>query len=37
LKRVFEGKTDAEVDVILDKAISLFRFITEKDVFERYL
>ncbi|KAH9002894.1 Cullin-domain-containing protein [Lactarius hatsudake] len=27
---------DTEVEVILDKTITLFRFITEKDVFERY-
>ena len=26
----------AEVEVILDKTINLFRYITEKDVFERY-
>ncbi|KAI9512036.1 Cullin family-domain-containing protein [Russula earlei] len=36
LKKGLKGKTDAEVEVILDKSISLFRFITEKDVFERY-
>lgn len=29
-------KTDDEVDAVLDKTITLFRFITEKDVFERY-
>jgi cullin 3 len=29
-------KTDAEVDVILEKTITVFRFLTEKDVFERY-
>lgn len=29
-------KTDEEVDVILDKTITVFRFIAEKDVFERY-
>ncbi|KAI0303827.1 Cullin-domain-containing protein [Multifurca ochricompacta] len=36
LKKGLKGKTDAEVEVILDKTITLFRFITEKDVFERY-
>lgn len=29
-------KSDAEVDIVLDKTIIVFRFITEKDVFERY-
>ncbi|GJJ08693.1 hypothetical protein Clacol_002912 [Clathrus columnatus] len=36
LKKGMKGKTDEEVDVILDKTITVFRFITEKDVFERY-
>ncbi|KAF8501525.1 Cullin-domain-containing protein [Russula emetica] len=36
LKKGLKGKTDAEVESILDKTICLFRFITEKDVFERY-
>ncbi|KAJ7739753.1 Cullin-domain-containing protein [Mycena maculata] len=36
LKRGLKGKTDTEVDVVLDKTITVFRYITEKDVFERY-
>jgi cullin 3 len=29
-------KTDEEVDAVLEKTIVLFRFIIDKDVFERY-
>lgn len=29
-------KTDMEVDAVLDKTITVFRYITEKDAFERY-
>jgi cullin 3 len=36
LKKGLKGKTDDEVDIILDKTITVFRFVTEKDVFERY-
>ncbi|KAF8896373.1 Cullin, partial [Infundibulicybe gibba] len=36
LKRGLKGKTDTEVDTVLDKTITVFRYITEKDVFERY-
>ncbi|KAF8808726.1 Cullin-domain-containing protein [Phlegmacium glaucopus] len=36
LKRGLKGKSDAEVDIILDKTIIVFRFISEKDIFERY-
>ncbi|KZS88122.1 Cullin-domain-containing protein [Sistotremastrum niveocremeum HHB9708] len=36
LKKGLKGKTEDEVDVVLDKTITVFRFITEKDVFERY-
>lgn len=36
LKKGLKGKTEAEVDTVLDKTITLFRFIREKDVFERY-
>ncbi|KAJ3787004.1 Cullin-domain-containing protein [Lentinula aff. detonsa] len=36
LKRGLKGKTDAEVDVVLEKSITIFRYLTEKDVFERY-
>ncbi|RHZ72680.1 hypothetical protein Glove_241g8 [Diversispora epigaea] len=36
LKKGLKGKTEEEVDSVLDKTITLFRFISEKDVFERY-
>ncbi|OAX43154.1 Cullin-domain-containing protein [Rhizopogon vinicolor AM-OR11-026] len=36
LKKGLKGKTDIEVDVVLDKTITVFRYITEKDAFERY-
>ncbi|KAJ8692377.1 hypothetical protein PTI98_009697 [Pleurotus ostreatus] len=36
LKRGLKGKTDSEIDSILDKTITVFRFVLEKDVFERY-
>jgi cullin 3 len=29
-------KTEDEVDIILDKTITVFRYLTDKDVFERY-
>ena len=29
-------KTETEVDIVLDKTITVFRFLTDKDVFERY-
>ena len=29
-------RTDLEVDVALDKTITVFRYLTDKDVFERY-
>lgn len=32
----FFQKTDMEVDAVLDKTITVFRYITEKDAFERY-
>jgi cullin 3 len=31
-----QQKSDAEVETILDKTITVFRFVTDKDVFERY-
>lgn len=31
-----EQKTEAEVDDVLNKTIALFRFLVEKDTFERY-
>lgn len=36
LKRGIKGKTEAEVDVVLDKAITLIRYLREKDKFEQY-
>ncbi|KAK0657087.1 Cullin [Cercophora newfieldiana] len=36
LKRGAKAKTDAEVDVVLDKAIVLLRYLTDRDMFERY-
>ncbi|PIL35566.1 transcription factor [Ganoderma sinense ZZ0214-1] len=36
LKKGLKGKSETEVDIVLDKTITVFRFITDKDVFERY-
>ncbi|KAF9937420.1 Cullin-3 [Modicella reniformis] len=36
LKKDFKGKTDDEIDTILNKAATLFRFLSDKDIFERY-
>ncbi|KAI0649089.1 Cullin-domain-containing protein [Trametes meyenii] len=36
LKKGLKGKSDTEVDIVLDKTITVFRFVTDKDVFERY-
>lgn len=36
LRKGLKGKTELEVDVVLDKAITLFRYVQDKDVFERY-
>src|SRR5579862_756013 len=36
LKKGIKGKTEAETDAILDNATVLFRYIRDKDVFERY-
>ncbi|KAL8286410.1 hypothetical protein RQP46_004427 [Phenoliferia psychrophenolica] len=36
LKKGLKGKTEAEVDEVLNKTIALFRFLVEKDAFERY-
>ncbi|KAI1763191.1 putative cullulin 3 [Hypoxylon sp. FL1150] len=36
LKRGIRGKTEAEVDVVLEKAITLIRYLGEKDKFEQY-
>lgn len=36
LKKGLKGKTEQEVDIVLEKTVSLFRYISDKDVFERY-
>ncbi|KAL4252320.1 cullin family protein [Abortiporus biennis] len=36
LKKGLKGKTETEVDAVLDKTITVFRYISDKDVFERY-
>ena len=36
LKKGIKGKTENEVDVLLDKGITLLRYIQDKDMFERY-
>eukprot|EP01090_Pellita_catalonica_P013608 TRINITY_DN3274_c0_g7_i1.p1 TRINITY_DN3274_c0_g7~~TRINITY_DN3274_c0_g7_i1.p1 ORF type:complete len:736 (-),score=109.41 TRINITY_DN3274_c0_g7_i1:103-2310(-) len=36
LKKGLKGMSDAEVEVCLDKVMMLFRFLQEKDVFEKY-
>ncbi|KAK5634127.1 hypothetical protein RRF57_009841 [Xylaria bambusicola] len=36
LKRGLRGKTEAEVDIVLDKAITLLKHLGEKDKFESY-
>lgn len=36
LKRGIKGKTEAEIDIVLDKATTLLRYIQDKDMFERY-
>ncbi|XP_072034382.1 cullin-3-like isoform X1 [Amphiura filiformis] len=36
LKKGVKGLTEQEVEAILDKSMVLFRFLQEKDVFERY-
>ncbi|KAK4517733.1 ATP synthase d subunit [Mucor velutinosus] len=36
LKKGLKGKSEDEVDDVLDKTITLFRFLQDKDVFERY-
>ena len=33
---VFEQMTEQEIEAVLDKSMVLFRFLEEKDVFERY-
>ncbi|KAL2919457.1 hypothetical protein HK105_201103 [Polyrhizophydium stewartii] len=36
LRKGIKGKPEEEVEAFLDKAIAIFRFVREKDVFERY-
>ncbi|KDE04922.1 hypothetical protein MVLG_04678 [Microbotryum lychnidis-dioicae p1A1 Lamole] len=36
LKKGLKGKTEDEVDDVLNKTIALFRYLTEKDRFEKY-
>ncbi|TCD68497.1 cullin-3 [Steccherinum ochraceum] len=36
LKKGLKGKSDTEIDVVLDKTILIFRYITDKDLFDRY-
>ncbi|KAJ9157558.1 Cullin-domain-containing protein [Pleurostoma richardsiae] len=36
LKRGIRGKTESEVDLVLEKAITLIRYLQDKDMFERY-
>ncbi|SPN96833.1 related to cullulin 3 [Cephalotrichum gorgonifer] len=36
LRRGIRDKTEAEIDVVLEKAIALIRYILDKDMFERY-
>lgn len=36
LKKGIKGKTEAEVDVVLEKAIVLIRYLSDKDLFQTY-
>ncbi|KAI5309911.1 Cullin-3, partial [Ascosphaera atra] len=36
LKKGIKGKTEEEVDALLDRGITLLRYITDKDLFEQY-
>ncbi|KAL8685817.1 MAG: hypothetical protein Q9218_007526 [Villophora microphyllina] len=36
MKKDIKGKTENEVDTLLDKGITLLRYISDKDMFERY-
>ncbi|THH18864.1 hypothetical protein EUX98_g8886 [Antrodiella citrinella] len=36
LKKGLKGKSDTEIDAVLDKTILIFRYITDKDLFDRY-
>jgi cullin 3 len=36
MKKGIKGKTEAEIDAVLEKAIILLRYVQDKDLFERY-
>ncbi|KAF1979794.1 cullin-3 [Bimuria novae-zelandiae CBS 107.79] len=36
MKKGIKGKTDNEIDQVLDKAITLIKYVQDKDLFERY-
>lgn len=36
MKKGIKGKTENEVDILLDKGITLLRYVHDKDMFERY-
>ena len=36
MKKGIKGKTETEIDMVLDKAIILLRYVQDKDLFERY-
>ncbi|KAK5012889.1 hypothetical protein LTR16_004672 [Cryomyces antarcticus] len=36
MKKGIKGKTEYEIDVVLEKAITLLRYIQDKDMFDRY-
>ncbi|KAI9008595.1 Cullin [Hyaloraphidium curvatum] len=36
LRKGIKGKSEEEVELLLDKTVGLFRFLQDKDVFERY-
>lgn len=36
MKKGIKGKTEMEIDLVLDKAITLIKYVQDKDLFERY-
>jgi cullin 3 len=36
MKKGIKGKTETEIDIVLEKAIILLRYVQDKDLFERY-
>ncbi|PVH99033.1 Cullin-domain-containing protein [Periconia macrospinosa] len=36
MKKGIKGKTEMEIDIVLEKAITLLRYVQDKDLFERY-